>query len=129
GHPMSLMALSDLESRMLHLWAKSAPQPEVPAVTLFRHSLDVTQQMAEFYRLYRPEWPLMEEPICFRRVLAYAALMHDFGKIHIDFQAALRPGGPIFHNRHEVLSLAFLEYVDVPSEELPWLEAAIALHH
>jgi CRISPR-associated endonuclease/helicase Cas3 len=55
--------------------------------------------------------------------------MHDFGKVNVSFQAALRPSGPRFHNRHEVLSLGFLGYLDVVHEELPWLEAAVALHH
>lgn len=122
------MNLEELESRMSHLWAKSPPQPGAPPVTLFRHSLDVTQQMAEYYSLYRPAWPQDGGPVCVERVLAYAALTHDFGKIHVGFQAALQ-GGPRFRNRHEVLSLGFLGMLDIPPEELPWLEAAVALHH
>lgn len=114
---------------MSHLWAKSPVEPEGTGVTLFRHSLDVTCQMAEYYDLYAPEWPLSNEPICLKRVLAYAALMHDFGKINVGFQAALRPGGHRFGNRHEVLSLGFLGYLNTTQEELVWLEAAIALHH
>lgn len=122
------MTLAELESRMSQLWAKS-PQPRLPPVTLFRHSLDVTKQTAEYYRVYRPEWPLDDAPVCVKRLLAYAALTHDFGKIHVGFQAALRPGGPRFCNRHEALSLGFLGFLEIPHEELPWLEAAIALHH
>jgi CRISPR-associated endonuclease/helicase Cas3 len=99
-------------------------------VSLFRHSLDITAQMAQYYRLYRPKWPLPEQPVCLPRILAYAALTHDFGKIHVDFQAALRPDGKSFGNRHEVLSLAFLAELGIPGEEeRPWVEAAVALHH
>jgi CRISPR-associated endonuclease Cas3-HD len=85
--------------------------------------------MAEYYRLYQPSWPVPEDPVCLARVLAYTALAHDFGKIHQAFQAALRQNGPPFRNRHEVLSLLFLSYLDIPANERPWVEAAIALHH
>lgn len=123
------MELAEIERRMSHLWAKSPNPPGTPAISLFQHSLDVTQQMAEYYRLYRPKWPVPEEPVCIPRVLAYAALVHDFGKIHPAFQAALRQNGPRFGNRHEVLSLAFLACLDIPPNERSWIEAAIVLHH
>src|SRR5579885_1052390 len=122
------MDLSELESQMSHLLAKSSPAADKPAVTLFRHSLDVTWQMAEYCRIYNPQWPVSDDPICLNRVLAYAALIHDFGKIHTGFQAALA-GGPKFQNRHEILSLAFIGYLEIPDAEQPWLEAAIGLHH
>jgi CRISPR-associated endonuclease/helicase Cas3 len=63
------------------------------------------------------------------RVLAYASLMHDFGKVHPSFQAALQSNGPRFRNRHEVLSLAFLAWLDVPQVEFRWIAASIATHH
>lgn len=85
--------------------------------------------MAEYFGLYRPKWPLADQHVCLARVLAYAALTHDFGKVHVDFQAALRPEGKNFGNRHEVLSLAFLAELGIPDEERPWVEAAVALHH
>jgi CRISPR-associated endonuclease/helicase Cas3 len=123
------MNLHELELEMSHLWAKSAVPGQDSGMTLYTHSLDVLGQMGEYYSLYTPEWPLPREPILLARVLAYAALVHDFGKIHPGFQRALQPGGPRFRNRHEILSLAFLGYLDVPPSELPWIEAAIALHH
>lgn len=122
------MTLAELESHMSHLWAKSPATENSPPVSLFRHSLDVTRQMAEYYHVYEPEWPLREEPICLERVLAYSGLVHDFGKVHVGFQNALR-GRSRFRNRHEVLSLAFLGYLDIPLREVAWVEAAIALHH
>lgn len=123
------MTLAELESRMSHLWAKSPSAPTSPPVTLFRHTLDVTTQMAEFFSLYRPEWPRPDDPVCLPRLLAYAALTHDFGKIHVDFQAALRDDGKNFRNRHEILSLTFLAELEIPDEERPWVEASVALHH
>lgn len=122
------MELTEIERRMSNLWAKSPNPPAAPAITLFQHSLDVTRQMAEYYRLYQPRWPVPEEPVCLPRLLAYAALVHDFGKVHPAFQAVLR-NGPRFHNRHEILSLAFLSCLDIPATERPWIEAAVALHH
>lgn len=123
------MELAEIEQRMSHLWAKSPDPTGSLPISLFRHSLDVTQQMAEYYKLYQPSWPVPEDPVCLARVLAYTALVHDFGKIHQAFQAALRQNGPPFRNRHEVLSLLFLSYLDIPANERPWVEAAIALHH
>jgi CRISPR-associated endonuclease/helicase Cas3 len=122
------MTLKELENDMSHLWAKS-PRADSSEVTLFRHSLDVVGQMAEYYHLYQSQWPLPEESVCVPRILAYAALTHDFGKVHVDFQKALRPGGERFQNRHEILSLAFLDYLEIPEPERPWLEAAVGLHH
>lgn len=118
------MTLSELEERMKHLLAKSRP-----CTTLFRHSLDVVRQMAEYYRLYQPTWPVPDNSLCLPRVLAYAALVHDFGKIHILFQQVLKGIAPRFDNRHEILSLAFLDWLTIPEAERVWIEAAVALHH
>lgn len=123
------MELAEIERRMSHLWAKSPDTPGAAPITLFRHSLDVTQQMAEYCQLYQPDWPISGEHVCLSRVLAFAALVHDFGKIHPGFQAALRPNGLPFGNRHEVLSLVFLSLLDIPASERSWVEAAVALHH
>lgn len=123
------MTLFELEVDMKHLWAKSSGDPEVPGTTLFQHSMDVVKQMQEYYGLYRPEWPVADEPICLPRVLAYAGLVHDFGKIHVHFQEVLRRKRPKFGNRHEILSLCFLDWLEIPPGERPWIDAAVALHH
>jgi CRISPR-associated endonuclease/helicase Cas3 len=124
------MELAEIEQRLSDVWAKSPdPKGASSPVTLFRHSLDVTTQMAEFFRLYQPCWPISDDDVCVPRILAYAALTHDFGKVHPGFQAALRPNGPRFQNRHEILSLAFLACLDIPANERPWIESALALHH
>ncbi len=118
------MTLSELETRMKHLLAKSRP-----ATTLFRHSLDVVGQMAEYYRLYQPGWPVPDDSIHLPRVLAYAALVHDFGKAHHVFQAVLNGASQKFDNRHEILSLCFLDWLKIPAVELIWIQSAVALHH
>src|SRR6185312_16005560 len=92
------------------------------------HLVDVCWQAAQFFRFYVPDWPL-DDGSCSPRILAYAALLHDFGKVHADFQRALRIPGARFGNRHEILSLAFLSSLEIPESERPWLAAAIAAHH
>lgn len=121
--------LEKLKCSMDRLWAKSPKENEEKGYPLFLHTLDVCFQTAEFYRRDRPSWPLGKD-VKLRRVLAYAGLLHDFGKIHPKFQQALRPASRTrFDNRHEVLSLAFLRWLHVPEAELPWLQAGIAFHH
>jgi CRISPR-associated endonuclease/helicase Cas3 len=118
------MSLIDLETRMAHLLAKSKPR-----TTLFRHSMDVVRQMAEYYRIYQPKWPHVAPPVNLKRILAYAALVHDFGKVHTVFQEVLEGRVQEFGNRHEILSLCFLEWLKIPAAERAWIESAIALHH
>jgi CRISPR-associated endonuclease/helicase Cas3 len=118
------MTLQALELAMEDLLAKSCPP-----TSLFRHSIDVVRQMAEYHRLYRPSWPAANDSVSLPRILAYAALVHDFGKVHIDFQKVLKKQIQRFGNRHEVLSLCFLDWLDIPDAERVWIEAAIALHH
>lgn len=118
------MTLDDLEAAMEHLLAKSRPP-----TSLFCHSMDVVQQMAEYYQLYKPTWPIPDDSVSLPRILAYAALVHDFGKVHIDFQKVLKGEVQKFGNRHEILSLCFLDWLNIPNEERVWIEAAVALHH
>jgi CRISPR-associated endonuclease/helicase Cas3 len=120
--------IEEFHSRMSHLWAKSPREFEKRGYPLFQHTLDVCWQAAQFYRLREANWPLNDEAQL-PRILAYAALLHDFGKTHRDFQLALRPPHPRFQNRHEVLSLIFVAHLEVPEVERLWLCAAIASHH
>src|SRR5690606_36271077 len=58
------------------------------------------------------------------------AFLHDFGKAAAGFQSTLR-GGKRWDHRHEVLSLAFVDWI-APAftlEEQMWLVAAIVSHH
>jgi len=116
-------SLGNLAARMFHLQAKSGDKSP-----LLNHLCDVCGQASQFLAAYRPEWTAGPEA-SLHRVLAYASLMHDFGKVHPRFQAALQPHGPRFRNRHEVLSLAFLAWLDVPEVEFRWIAASIATHH
>ena len=113
---------TELAGRMSHLWAKSKGAP------LLSHLTDVCRQAARFRNAYRPEWRL-KDGSNLNRILAYASLMHDFGKIHPAFQIALRDKNKPFKNRHEVLTLAFLGWLKIPENEVAWVAATIATHH
>ena len=112
------------------LWAKSAERgagkrPE----SLAQHTWDVLQRLAEFIAL-RPHLPQTLGMPRLWQVLFWAAFLHDFGKAARGFQARLR-GGPPWPYRHEVLSLAFVDWIaeGFTSEELAWLVATIVSHH
>jgi len=112
------------------LWAKSADrganqQPE----TLAQHTWAVVSQLAERIRL-RPNLPAQLGVPRLWHVLFWAALLHDFGKAALGFQARLRKG-PRWAHRHEVLSLAFVDWLvdGFSADERKWLVAAIASHH
>lgn len=111
-----------LAVRMQHLQAKSGGD-----APLLQHLLDVCGQARAFAGVYKPQWPIADKA-SLSRMLAYASLLHDFGKVHPAFQSALS-GGRRFDNRHEILSLAFLDWLEIPENEAPWIAAAVATHH
>ena len=112
------------------LWAKSASKGEGgQAETLARHTWYVLERLADLISL-RPSLP---EAIGFSSMwncLFWACFLHDFGKAARGFQERLR-GGPKWPHRHEVLSLAFLDWISdaASEEELLWIAAAIVSHH
>ena len=103
-----------LRKRMVHLWAKSAQREGAPGQPLWDHTIDVCTQMNRYYSRWRHRWE-GRDTVCIARVLAYASLLHDLGKVHRDFQAMLRPGGRRFENRHEMLSLACTGSLSTPA--------------
>jgi CRISPR-associated endonuclease/helicase Cas3 len=113
------------------VWAKSADKGagERPE-SLAQHTWYVLQRLAEFIRL-RPDLPQSLGMPRLWHILFWAAFLHDFGKATEGFQAVLRPGGERWPHRHEVLSLAFLDWIadGFTPEEQPWVAAAIVSHH
>ena len=113
-----------------NVWAKSAEKGAGgQAESLAQHTWDVLQKLAETIRL-RPALPTS---IGFPRLwhcLFWAAFLHDWGKAAQGFQNRLR-GGDKSPHRHEVLSLAFLDWIAtaLSDEERRWVAAAIASHH
>jgi CRISPR-associated endonuclease/helicase Cas3 len=113
------------------VWGKSADkgaagQPETLAV----HTWRVLEKLAETIRL-RPSLPMQVGVPRLWHVLFWATFLHDFGKAAQGFQNCLRPGGARWAHRHEVLSLAFIDWIAAAftQEELCWVAAAIASHH
>lgn len=112
------------------VWAKSAEkgadgQPE----SLAQHTWAVLDRLADFIRL-RPDLPQTLGVPRLWHMLFWAAFIHDFGKAASGFQARLR-GGERWPHRHEVLSLAFMDWI-APAftvDEQTWVAAAIVSHH
>ena len=114
-----------------NVWAKSAElgeggQPE----TLVQHTWYVLSRLAEFIQL-RPNLPMQLNVPRLWHILFWSAFLHDFGKVVEGFQMQLRRNGGGWGHRHEVFSLAFVDWVidDLSTEEQQWLVASIVSHH
>src|SRR5689334_22647030 len=86
-----------------------AKSEEYGGETLAEHTWDVLAKLAELYRL-RPALPTLVEAPRLWHCLFWACFLHDFGKAATGFQARLA-GGPRWNHRHEVLSLACLDWI------------------
>ena len=113
------------------VWAKSAElgeggQPE----TLAQHTWYVLSRLAEFIRL-RPNLPTQLNIPRLWHILFWSAFLHDFGKAIAGFQMQLRGDKQGWGHRHEVFSLAFVDWVidDLSTEEQQWFVASIVSHH
>ena len=113
------------------VWAKSAElgeggQPE----TLAQHTWYVLSRLAEFIQL-RPNLPIQLDVPRLWHLLFWSAFLHDFGKAAAGFQTQLRRDGRGWGHRHEVFSLAFVDWLidDLSPEEQQWLVASIVSHH
>jgi CRISPR-associated endonuclease/helicase Cas3 len=112
------------------IWAKSAEKgaggkPE----SLAQHTWSVLSRLSDFIQL-RPYLPQQLGMPRLWHVLYWSAFLHDFGKAASGFQDRLR-GGPRWDHRHEVLSLAFVNWIvgGLAPQEYIWLVAAIVSHH
>lgn len=113
-----------------HLWAKSPTAGESSGQTLVEHTWQVLSRLREFAAL-RPNLPEQIGQPRLWQVLFWAAFLHDFGKAAQGFQAVLRRKARRWNYRHEILSLAFLPWIEptFTPEERVFLAAAIATHH
>lgn len=111
------------------VWAKSPEKDGEPGESLARHTWQVAQRLSEMIRL-RPYLPELVGFPGLWHTIFWACILHDFGKVARGFQEWLR-GGPWWPHRHEVLSLAFLEWFGgaFSQEENLWTTAAIIFHH
>lgn len=113
-------------NHMNHIKAKSV---KYGGETLAEHTWDVLEKLAELYQL-RPSLPALANAPRLWHCLFWACFLHDFGKAASGFQARLA-GGPRWNQRHEVLSLAFLDWISPAfnEKEQIWVLAAIVSHH
>jgi len=110
-------------------WAKSSTDRVQPGESLADHTLLVLERLAELARL-RPSLATYLNAPRLWHCLFWACFLHDFGKAAAGFQAMVRSGEK-WGLRHEVLSLAFLDWIaaDFSQTEQQWILAAIVSHH
>jgi CRISPR-associated endonuclease/helicase Cas3 len=117
--------MSDIYS-LQDVWAKSAPAGQA-GETLLAHTEAVAVALARIARL-RPRLHLAASMPRLWHWAFWGCCLHDMGKVATGFQQQLRTGG-IWGHRHEVLSLAFLDWLEPKEEDRAWIAAAIASHH
>lgn len=111
------------------VWAKSPKPDEAGGEPLAAHTWAVLCRVRDLIRL-RPGLPTVIGLPRLWHLLFWTAFLHDWGKAASGFQAAVR-GGPRWQHRHEVLSLAFLNWITstFSDQEADWVAAGIGLHH
>jgi len=119
-----------LPEELNHIWGKSASRglddkPE----SLAQHTLSAIERFGDIIRL-RPNLPEMIDAPRLWNNLFWACFLHDFGKAAKGFQEMLHESKRYTH-RHEVFSLAFLDWLGAPlsEDDKHWIAAAIVSHH
>lgn len=113
-----------------HLWAKSPPPGSPAGQSLVEHTWQVLCRLADLIHL-RPNLPsLIGQPHLWQ-ILFWSAFLHDFGKAAKGFQQVLHGKARRWPYRHEVLSLAFVEWLadGLTQSHQALLAAAIVTHH
>ncbi len=110
-----------------HVWAKSPAHGQTEGETLAAHTGQVLARLAS-WRDRSPALPRLCGRTDLWDLAAWACLLHDMGKAARGFQAMLR-GGPLFEDRHEVLSLVAVGCLDTPDEACGLVAAAVSTHH
>lgn len=97
-----------------------------PSETLTQHTAQVVERIAQLARLHKTTH--IAYPRLWHR-LYWSALLHDSGKLATGFQRGLRSRRVRWGLRHEVLSLAFVNWFDFDEQDHTWIIMAIATHH
>lgn len=124
-----------LNQAPLDLWAKRGVQgadagSQPAGESLAAHTWLVLERLADLARL-RPQLAVFLHTPRLWHCLFWACFLHDLGKAARGFQQMLRHPEQRWPYRHEVLSLAFLDWVAhaFSEAEQRWLTAAIVSHH
>ncbi len=109
--------------------AKSKRDDQQHAETLAEHTWNVLERLSELATLRPDLADLLNAPNVWH-CLFWACFLHDFGKAAQGFQNMLK-SGERWKRRHEVLSLAFLDWIvpELSETEQKWILAAIVSHH
>lgn len=109
-----------------HVLAKSADRG---GETLAQHTWDVLEKLAALCHL-RPALSDLAQTPGLWHCLFWTCFLHDFGKAARGFQEMLK-GGERWPHRHEVLSLAFFDWIApaLTENEQYAILAAIVSHH
>ncbi len=112
------------------IWAKSPARGESHGESLAQHTWFVLERLADLQRL-RPDLPELVAIPKLWHYLFWTCLLHDFGKAANGFQDMLHDTGKRWPHRHEVVSLAFVDWIasGISREEQQWIVAAIGSHH
>ncbi len=115
---------------LAHLWAKSRGPAREQGLTLVQHTWDVLSRLADLAQL-RPDLPGLCGVPRLWHLLFWAGFLHDWGKAAQGFQQVLRGKLRRWPYRHEVLSLAFVDWVTagLTEDERTLLAAAVVTHH
>lgn len=119
------------DPELANVLAKSAQHsPSGQPETLTEHSRTVHEAahtVAE--RISSPG--VLSEQSAFWNWVETAALLHDAGKVAEGFQRQLRPDGPPWGERHEVLSLAYVDLLTrgLFERDQKMVAAGVAFHH
>ncbi|CUU55439.1 CRISPR-associated endonuclease/helicase Cas3 [Parafrankia irregularis] len=124
-------------SELAGLLAKSAGRSATGrAELLTEHSAAVRDAARRIAERIGPAGPIASEPR-FWRWVEQAALLHDAGKIAEGFQRQVRPRGTVWGERHEVLSLAYVNLLvggadgtgDEDARDRLMTATGVAFHH
>lgn len=126
------MNLSPWPEWLNDTWAKSSIEEGQPGENLAKHTQLVLERLADLARL-RPQLTTFLSAPRLWHCLFWACFLHDFGKVAHGFQRMVQDKNKNYkwNRRHEVLSLAFLDWIAPSFSQIEqrWLLVAIASHH
>lgn len=120
------------------IWAKSPTSGKPHGETLAEHTWHVLERLADLRRLRPSLDQALGQPELWS-CLFWVCMLHDLGKCAPGFQHKLRPAQrqsaqakAWASHRHEVISLAFVDWVFpacAPTDARMWVIAGIVSHH